>query len=223
MALAHESSSLVDLTENCELLLYKHTIKNNADLKNRLDDLLKKVRRAKYTIVGAKSDIEFYNNTSWISDEQKLRWRAAEENKIRQLLEDLNNRYIEINNDYQEIKRIESIPFYTKIYNRFKGRPPLNVPSSSANTGPVLATPIIDDEFSFNENVLPSAETTAYLPPLANAYLPLPTDKSSNMKKTSSKPPSEDAIFRRILASDPDDPIILRKKKKKNTKSNTTR
>jgi hypothetical protein len=163
--------SLIALNKKCELLLTKNTVKKNINLKNRVDNLILEIEQALEFISNIEIAIELINSSPYKSDDRKLRETGIKEDQIIQILSDLNNEYIGINNEYQEIK---STPFYKKAYNRFTGQTPaLNVPYSSTNMGPILSTPIIDDEFSFNENFLPSAETTAYLPPpLADAYLP---------------------------------------------------
>ena len=150
MASTRESFRLDGLIEKCRLLLTKNTINNNADLKNKVDNLILEIDKSIKIINRAEIEIKIANEDQYFkwtrNEEQKSRFTTLKENEIRQILEDLNNRYIEINNEYQEIKRSKSIPFHKKIYNRFLGHPPaLNVPYSSANTGPVLATPIIND------------------------------------------------------------------------------
>ena len=108
MASTRESFRLDGLIEKCRLLLTKNTINNNADLKNKVDNLILEIDKSIKIINRAEIEIKIANEDQYFkwtrNEEQKSRFTTLKENEIRQILEDLNNRYNQVMNIFSKLR-----------------------------------------------------------------------------------------------------------------------
>ena len=137
-----ELLDLHDLNEKCELLLEKNTIKKNNGLKNKVKSLITKIDDGKSKIF--QYDVKIRNEQTNFEKIHEY------ENKIQQVLIELNNEYNELFSEYTELK---NRPFYKKAYsgikNRFSNNSTINETTSPIqDIEPVRATQIVtEDDF----------------------------------------------------------------------------
>ena len=137
-----ELLDLHDLNEKCELLLEKNTIKKNNILKNKVKSLITKIDDGKSKIF--QYDVKIRNEQTNFEKIHEY------ENKIQQVLIELNNEYNELFSGYTELK---NRPFYKKAYsgikNRFSNNSTINETTLPVqDIEPVRATQVVtEDDF----------------------------------------------------------------------------